>query len=43
MALTYAVRADVVDLRADRPRSTDVFLVDTNVYPTLAGSRLVFW
>ncbi len=32
MALQYTVQAEVVDIRADRPRATDVFLVDTNVW-----------
>jgi predicted nucleic acid-binding protein len=32
MAPRYTVQAEVVDIRADRPRATDVFLVDTNVW-----------
>jgi predicted nucleic acid-binding protein len=32
MAVNYTVRASVVDIRADAPRATDSFLVDTNVW-----------
>ena len=32
MAVRYAVQAEVVDVRTDRPQPTDVFLVDTNVW-----------
>jgi len=32
MAVQYAVQAEVVDIRTDRPRATDIFLVDTNVW-----------
>jgi len=32
MAVQYAVKAEVVDIRTDRPRASDVFLVDTNVW-----------
>ena len=28
----YTVRAHVIDIRTDMPRSTDAFLVDTNVW-----------
>jgi hypothetical protein len=32
MAINYRVAADVVDIRTDKPRTGDVFLVDTNVW-----------
>ncbi len=32
MAVGYQVQAEVIDIRNDRPRHTDVFLVDTNVW-----------
>lgn len=32
MPVQYQVRAHVVDLRNDTPRSTDRFYVDTNVW-----------
>ncbi|MFA7343385.1 MAG: hypothetical protein WC003_03680 [Terrimicrobiaceae bacterium] len=32
MPTNFAVQAQVVDLRADTPKQTDVFLVDTNVW-----------
>lgn len=32
MSVQYAVEAEVVDIRSDRPRATDVFLVDSNVW-----------
>ena len=32
MAINYAVQAEVIDIRADRPKPTDIFLVDTNVW-----------
>ena len=32
MAINYAVQSEVIDIRADRPKPTDVFLVDTNVW-----------
>ena len=32
MAVNYTVQADVVDICVDSPKSTDVFLVDTNVW-----------
>jgi hypothetical protein len=32
MPPAYAVRAQVVDIRADSPRPTDCFLIDTNVW-----------
>lgn len=32
MPVQYTVRADVIDIRTDKPRPTDAFLVDTNVW-----------
>jgi hypothetical protein len=32
MPPVYTVRAQVIDIRSDTPRSTDAFLVDTNVW-----------
>jgi hypothetical protein len=32
MAISYAVQAEVIDIRVDRPKPTDIFLVDTNVW-----------
>ena len=32
MTARYTIRADVVDIRRDRPRATDKILVDTNVW-----------
>lgn len=32
MAINYAIRAQVVDINVDTPRSDDVFVVDTNVW-----------
>ena len=32
MAVNFAVQAQVVDIQADTPKATDVFLVDTNVW-----------
>ena len=32
MAINYVVQADVIDIRADRPKPTDIFLVDSNVW-----------
>ncbi len=32
MAVNYVIRAEVVDINADSPTATDVFLVDTNVW-----------
>ena len=39
MATNYTVRADVVDIRADNPRPTDHFLIDTNVWYWLVYTR----
>ncbi|MEN6645409.1 MAG: hypothetical protein ABFE08_23445 [Armatimonadia bacterium] len=39
MAINYRVAADVVDIRTDAPRSSDVFLVDTNVWFWMTYSR----
>jgi predicted nucleic acid-binding protein len=32
MAIDYTIRAQIVDIRNDAPRSDDMFLVDTNVW-----------
>jgi predicted nucleic acid-binding protein len=32
MAVNYSIQAEVVDITADTPMATDVFLVDTNVW-----------
>jgi hypothetical protein len=32
MPVNPTVRADVIDLQSDTPRSDDIFLVDTNVW-----------
>jgi hypothetical protein len=42
VAVNYQVQADVIDLRSDSPRSTDAFLVDSNVWfwMTYAGAGL---
>jgi len=40
MAINYVVKAQVVDLRADRPRSSDAYLVDTNVWFWTAYARV---
>jgi hypothetical protein len=37
--MALVVRANVVDIKADKPRGDDVFLVDTNVWYFLAYSR----
>jgi predicted nucleic acid-binding protein len=47
MAVNYAIQADVVDIGADTPKATDVFLVDTNVwfwmtYPTAGQSAIPY-
>src|SRR5258708_6487136 len=39
MPINYAVRADVIDIRADTPQPTDEFLVDTNVWYWLVYTR----
>lgn len=39
MPLNLTVCADVIDIRADHPKSTDSFLVDTNVWLFLAYNR----
>jgi hypothetical protein len=47
MPINYAVAAQVVDLRNDKPRGTDAFLVDTNVWfwtsYSRAGLKLPKW
>ena len=42
VAVNYRVQADVIDIRSDVPRSTDAFLVDSNVWfwMTYAGAGL---
>ena len=32
MAVNYTVQAEVVDIRSDKPKKDDIFLVDTNVW-----------
>jgi len=32
MAVHYKIQADVVDIKADIPKGTDAFFVDTNVW-----------
>jgi len=32
MAINYPIQADVVDITSDMPKSSDVFIVDTNVW-----------
>jgi predicted nucleic acid-binding protein len=39
MSVNYAIQAEVIDLRSDRPQSSDSFLVDTNVWYWLTYSR----
>lgn len=39
MAINYNVRAEVVDITADTPKTEDAFLVDTNVWYWLTYSR----
>lgn len=39
MAINYTVLAEVIDIRSDKPKSDDVFLVDTNVWYWLTYSR----
>lgn len=39
MAVNYAIQAEVVDIQADRPRHSDKFLVDTNVWHWLTYPR----
>jgi len=39
MPINYQIIADVVDVRSDTPRSTDSFLVDTNVWYWLTYTR----
>lgn len=40
MAVNFVVRAEVIDIRAYQPASTDSFLVDTNVWLWLAYSSI---
>lgn len=40
MVVNYVVRAQVVDLATDAPKSTDVFLVDSNVWFWTAYARI---
>ncbi|TLU87966.1 MAG: PIN domain-containing protein [Chlorobium sp.] len=42
MAINFLIRAEVVDLRSDTPKSEDVFLVDTNVWYWMTYSRASF-
>ena len=47
MAVNYIIQADVVDIGADKPRATDAFFVDTNVwfwmaYPTAGQSAIPY-
>lgn len=39
MAVNYAVRAEVIDIRGDKPKDTDVLLVDTNVWLWMCYGR----
>lgn len=39
MSINYAIQAEVVDLRSDSPRSSDSFLVDSNVWYWQTYSR----
>lgn len=39
MAANYVIKADVVDIYYDAPRSTDIFVVDTNVWYWMAYLR----
>jgi len=39
MPVSYNIKADVVDLRNDRPKPNDVFFVDTNVWYWLLYSK----
>ncbi len=39
MAVSYTIRADVVDIRRDNPKPGDVFLVDTNVWYWITYNR----
>lgn len=39
MSITYAVKAEVVDIRHDTPQANDAFLVDTNVWYWMTYSR----
>lgn len=32
MSINYTIQADVIDIKADEPKGTDVFLVDSNVW-----------
>jgi len=42
MAVGYQVRAEVIDIRNDRPRASDAFLVDTHIWfwMTYSGAGL---
>lgn len=39
MAVNYSVKANVVDITADVPKASDVFLVDTNVWYWMTYTR----
>lgn len=39
MAVNYSIKADVVDIRSDKPKQTDNFLVDTNVWYWLTYTK----
>ncbi len=39
MAINYIIQADVVDITADSPQASDVFLVDTNVWYWVTYTR----
>lgn len=39
MAVNYAIRSNVVDIRKDSPKSEDVFMVDTNVWYWMTYSK----
>jgi hypothetical protein len=39
MAISYTIRAEVVDIRQDQPRETDIFFVDTNAWYWLFYER----
>ncbi len=39
MTVNYSIRANVIDIRKDSPKSVDVFLVDTNVWYWMTYSK----
>ncbi len=41
MAVNYDIQADVVDINADTPQASDVFLVDTNVWFWMTYSKSI--